>query len=289
MNNEQIETIRKLPTHAERVLASAIMYAEAGIRVVPLRPNTKILPEKSKHDVYSNQHSTNDVELVTNWFKKGGEFEGYNIAISCGMTDGVFVVDIDVEDKQGNKGFANWAALQAEHGYVNTANVKTPSGGAHHFFKWTEGCRPTAGKLAGAIDTRGGKANVCSSHVAAFPSTTKDGKYDWVDAEVIAETPTWIINGIAKNTGAFANVKAPVSTGRGNENVEEDDSFSERVYTLKQLKAMLACINIEDLEYTEWVAVVQIIHSQHPDAGFDIADEWCQNGSRYEKGELEKR
>lgn len=79
---------------------------------------------------------------VESWFGLGGKFRGYNIGLACGKNGGIFAIDVDVEDKKGNKGFLALDMLEQEFGKLPETQIqRTASGGTHYIFQWTQGAK----------------------------------------------------------------------------------------------------------------------------------------------------
>lgn len=103
---------------------SAMTFARAGFRVLPVPPNEKgpNLPEW--------QHkATTDRAQIEKWWE---ENPNYNIGL---LADGFLVVDIDVT----NGGLENWHALTELLEPPPTFTVKTPRGGYHLRYSLPEG------------------------------------------------------------------------------------------------------------------------------------------------------
>ncbi|CAL9962551.1 DNA primase [Vibrio phage K296] len=275
-----IHKIDQLSDFEERVHAAAKLYARNGIYVIPVMPNDKSLPYPVKKYNINYSHASRTQKTIDKWFGEGGLFRGFNLGIACGREGGVFAVDVDVEDKHGNRGYDNLAKLEAEHGALDAPIQETPTGGRHYLYQWTDYAKSSSGKLAKAIDTRGGDADQCKSHIVAYPSVRPEGEYRWTGYGDVPELPKWITGSMGIPWGG--------NTSRGNDEVDEDDL--ETKYTPRQIWKMLECIEIDDLEYDEWLYCLQAIHSQHPDEiGFQMADEFSKRGARYEPNEVALR
>ena len=282
ISNKQIREIDELPEFADRVHRAALAYAREGIYVIPVMKNDKSLPYPKEKYAINYTDATINPETVNRWYGKGGLFRGFNIGIACGNTGGVFALDIDLEDKNGNHGYESLKRLEAQHGKIVAPAQTTPSGGMHYLFKWDESGKSSTGKVAPAIDTRGGSADQCKSHIVAYPSTRGGLPYQWVDVDTdMHSIPPWLSDTMGGSWGAQSMSKS----GRGNEQMDDEDV--ETKYTPRQISKMLDCIQPDDMGYTEWLNVIQAVHSQHPnETGLTLADNWSRRGNRYTPGEV---
>lgn len=275
---QEIHAIDQLDDFADRIHAAAKMYAMRGIYVIPVMPNDKSIPTKKYRFNYS--HASRNAKTIDGWFGEGGKFRGFNLGIACGRRGGVFAVDIDKEDKKGNRGYDSLAFLESEHGTLIAPTQETPTGGRHYLYQWTDFAKSSTGKIAPAIDTRGGDEDQCRSHIVAYPSVRPEGEYRWTSFGEIPEMPRWMTASMGVPWGS--------NSQRGNEEIEEDDV--ETKYTPRQVWKMLEHIDPDGLEYEEWLIVLQAVHSQHPDqTGFKMADKWSQRGARYQPNEVSLR
>ena len=93
------------------------------------------------------------------------------IGLPTGACSGLYVVDIDVDEKVN--GMSAYRALGLPRAEIA---VLTPSGGGHAYFRWPgEGWRNTVGRIAPGIDTRGE-----GGYVIVPPSAAAAGGYWWV-------------------------------------------------------------------------------------------------------------
>lgn len=282
---KKLSKVEHLDDQAERIYQAALVYIEAGYYVLPLDPNKqggKSLPPSSTGVGYAQ--AAKSKRAIDSWFAIGGKFRGYNIGLACGKEGGIFAIDVDVEDKKGNKGFAALEMLEQEHGKLPETQIQhTASGGSHYVFQWAEGAKTSTGKLAKAIDTRGGDEHTCRSHIVAYPSKVQNGGYRMIATNAApAEISAWILESLAKPSTKNKGL------GRGSEEMGDDDI--EDKYTPRQIKKMLDFIDPDELDYEEWLYCLQAVHSQHPNQeGFELADRWSQRGSRYQPNEVSIR
>ncbi|MGI9889070.1 DUF5906 domain-containing protein [Vibrio chagasii] len=285
---EALKQAGEAVTQEDRIHLAARVYLEAGYFLVPLDPKIKggkSLPSSKKGVTY--EHASNSLKTIDKWFGIGGAFRGYNLGIACGRWGGAFVVDVDVVDKHGNKGFESLAMLEEQHGKMPETQIQeSANGGKHFIFQWANGGVKSEGRVAGAIDTRGGEDNRCKSHIVVYPSVRSDtdGEYAMIPTtEAPAEIPLWVLEELTKpkNRGFDGG-------GRGNDEVDDEDVETE--YSPRQIKKMLSHIDPDDLDYEDWLIVLQAVHSQHPNnEGFKLANAWSKRGARYEPNEVEVR
>ena len=270
----EIRDIDRIEDFNTRMHQAALLYARAGIHVVPLRPNSKILPDKRSGINY--QSCSSKPSTMDKWFGEGGKYRGWNLGIVCGRDEGVFAVDLDLHGRAN--GLETWAELTKDKELV-CPTQQTPTGGRHLLTGWRENLTSSSGKLGPGVDTRGGDG-IGRSHIVCWPSETPDGSYSWVEGGEVPDTPQWVSD--AMGVPWFSK------PGRGNEEVGETDE--ERQYTITQITAMLDHIDPNICSYEEWLFIGQAINSQHPNKdGLECWDAWSANGERYVAGECHKR
>lgn len=278
INLSKICDIEAIKDRDAKVLAAAVMYAEQGFYVVPIRPNGKALPGKSHN--FNYVHASRNPKVIVKWFGPSGKYEGWNVGLATGRKDGTFVVDLDTHgEENGINVFSEMVPSDYEfHGPVQT----TPSGGKHLVYQWREYATNSAGKLGKAIDTRGGTIDECKGHIVAWPSIVDGVEYKWDQGGKVEPVPDWIMTKMGKPWQKVGD------GNRGNENVGFGDV--EDKFSLEQILSMLSVIQPDDLSYDEWLEIGQAIHSQHPTGeGLNLWDDWSQEGERYEKGECHSR
>lgn len=181
----------------DSILAAAIDYAKAGLRVLPVygvdssgacacgNPHCQAA---GKHPSISawQQHATSDLQQVRTWFSSSAP---QNIGVATGR--GLLVLDLD-----GEAG-AEWIRVR---NVPLTWVTRTGSGGLHYWFKLPPGAtyRNTARKLAPGVDTRAD-----GGQVIAPPSRNARGDYQWLvspaDTE-LAPAPEWLLALLAENS-----------------------------------------------------------------------------------------
>ncbi|WP_324654071.1 bifunctional DNA primase/polymerase [Georgenia sp. H159] len=104
---------------------AALAYAQAGVPVLPCRPNGKApLTQRGFHD------ASRDSRQVRAWWQRWPEA---NIGLPTGAPSGVDVVDIDMRD--GDSGFAGFERARKAGLVASWAClVRTPSGGIHAYY-----------------------------------------------------------------------------------------------------------------------------------------------------------
>lgn len=194
----------QLDVNVKTNMEAAIRYADAGLPVFPLHTPGKSggcscgNPEcKSigKHPRTFNgvKDATTDPAVIKKMWRK---WPDANIAIACGKSAGICVVDVDPI----HGGDKSLAILEEQHGKLpETLRSRTGSGGSHIFFKYTDeeykNCN--RGEIAEGIDF---KAE--GGYIVAVPSLHQSGnRYEWIcaDMDKIADLPAWIKEKVSKN------------------------------------------------------------------------------------------
>jgi hypothetical protein len=131
--------------------AAAYACSRLGLRVFPLVPGTGTPALKAWPD-----YATTDVDQIREWWT--WDYPGYGVGIACGPESGVWVLDIDM--KKGVDGFASLLDLRLARReydmepFTRTMVVTTPSGGAHMYFRWTEGVVNSTSRIGPGLDVR---------------------------------------------------------------------------------------------------------------------------------------
>lgn len=266
-----------------QVYLAAKEYAKQGMYVLPLRQNSKFLPEQKYGITYGSASRT--TATIEKWFHPTeGKYAGWNIGIATGRKGGVFVIDVDRHGKKD--GFVSLDKLESKNSKLVAPTQATPNGGMHLIFLWQENALSSTNKIGEGIDTRGGTEDACKGHIVAFPSVINNKKYMWTDGGEVEDVPKWIMErmGVSWRPNRIVDGKG----GRGNENVSDEDV--EQEVPVDQLERMLKYIDPDELSYDEWLRVGQAINTQHPDdKGLEIWDNWSKGGSRYKPNECKIR
>ncbi|HEU5254614.1 MAG TPA: bifunctional DNA primase/polymerase [Vicinamibacterales bacterium] len=172
------------------LLACALAYAKRGWKVFPCQPGGKkplgaLVPQGLKE-------ATDDPSQTQRWWTEKPEA---NIGIRTGRVSGFFAIDIDAQ----HGGLASWAILTDKHGEIRTANVRTPSGGMHLYFRCSEKViKNSVSKIAPGIDVRGENA-----YVVGAGSRTTVGDYLWSENVSIVDPPRWLLQLVAATDRQF--------------------------------------------------------------------------------------
>lgn len=186
-DTSQRERASQYPDAAWTEKRAAHWYGERGFKVFPVGADKlPLIKEWPKT-------ASSDPAQIDRWWSK---FPNANIGVLCGPASNLAVIDIDV--KGGAKGAESAAALEDEHGpYASGLMVRTPSGGSHHWYAYSEApFNSNAGRAAEAIDLRSGNADGSGSGYVLVPPSIIDGKrYVWERFDT--DGPSTIPNGLA--------------------------------------------------------------------------------------------
>lgn len=153
---------------SETMLDAALHYAEMGLAVFPLAEGTKIPCIQGGF----TKATTDPEQIRAFWAVR----PMCNIGIATGgMSNGLVVVDVDLDNDKGEDGYIALKAWESEHGELpETACATTPRGGMHLYFQSDEPFGSTVNKDKG-IDVRSD-----GGFVVAPPSVREDGRaYEW--------------------------------------------------------------------------------------------------------------
>jgi hypothetical protein len=137
-------------------LIAALAAANAGLPVFPVRVSKKPDGGKLAKPLTTWKHgglgkaATTDATQIKKWWRKWPD------AVPGAATGGVFVVDLDRDEKKGPPGEEAYRDLGLDPDEADLI-VLTPSGGRHLYFDGAEGLTISAGRsgIAPNLDTRG--------------------------------------------------------------------------------------------------------------------------------------
>lgn len=169
---------------------AAYACSRFGWRVFPLRTDTGT-------PVFTQwpERATTNVDQIREWWT--GEYARNGVGIATGPESGIWVLDIDVKDADG---FSSLRELTRANGstvdvFTRTMTVRTPSGGAHLYFRWDDasasegGIRNSAKALAPGLDVRGIRGYVRAPEVGAYRIVERDG----VKITTLVSAPEWLV------------------------------------------------------------------------------------------------
>ncbi|WP_172592496.1 bifunctional DNA primase/polymerase [Nitrosomonas supralitoralis] len=216
----------------KQLLDSALFYAEKGLPVFPLiAGGKKPLPgSRGFHE------AATDKNQIYQWWKD----KAYNIGLNCGMID---IVIIDIDNKNGVDGFANFEAWLNGRELPHTIRVKTRSGGQHIYFKGA-GIKSGQGIPCAGVDIRamGGYVVMPPSYVAE-DGKAGAGNYSFIEDEAksILAMPAWLHAELLsdKNTGK-KNREVLVKTTQPKKIIKSHDFPPTRENAIKLRNAVKA-------------------------------------------------
>jgi hypothetical protein len=177
------------------VIRSALTLAKKGLPVFPCVP-------RGKYPAVATglKAATIDEFIIRQWWQ---QIPDANIGIATGIPSGVFVVDVDGIDAEGEL-----RKLETQYGALPPTIEIITARGRHVWFKMPDTpIRNSAGKLAAGLDVR-----ATGGYVLVPPSVHPTGrKYEWsVDcAGTIAAAPHWLLKRITHTNGAGTNATPP--------------------------------------------------------------------------------
>ena len=150
-------------------------YANKNWYIFPCLPGGK-----KPITTHGLKDATTNIVQIKEWDKKN---PNANWAVRTGKESGIFVVDVDVTIG----GMENWGKLVEINGIPETAQVRTPSGGIHFYFRILDyEINNSTGSLPDGIDIR------ANGGYALLPGVSKD-YYLINNFDLIAEPPEWLI------------------------------------------------------------------------------------------------
>lgn len=256
--------INAMTTESEPIpfYESAQAYAGMGWGVFPLVRGEK---RPATHNGFKS--ASVDAGDIERWWGRG---QRQNLAIATG--NGLLVVDVDV--KSGIDGFASLKKLEAELGTLpDTLTATTPSGGKHLFFRYLpELSVPCRNPFVEAVDVKSD-----GGYVAAYPSQTATGSYQWENRLPIAELPEKWLNRLRRHT----HQQQPAQGTR-----KRDYSSPDKRKLLRELQDALQVLDAAP--YQDWIKVGMALHSLGDD-GFSLWDTWSQSAKNYDAGAVHSK
>ena len=244
-----------LPWGESALLRSALHYASCGIEVLPVKAGTKEpLTQHGFHD------ATTDEEVIREWWAR------WPTANVGGRPRGLGLV-LDVDPRNGGDiGYANW---EADHGCHDTATAATGGGGRHVWFA----CGPVKNTKYGQGDRYVGIDIISATGYVIMPPSQhpSGGRYDWLDTEELMPE-------VAPLPSSFSmpeRYEAPWNKAK-----REHALTPAPKAQMLDVKRALGHMD-PDMDYADWIAVGQAVHSQCWEEGFDLWAEWSKGGMKY--------
>lgn len=184
------------------MLLDALGYAERGWAVFPLAPGSKLPLIPKARGGHGFHDATVDPDVIAKWWKRAPRA---GIGIRTGAGSGLLVLDVD-----GEAGERSLTELVSNNGALpDTLVARTGRGGRHFYFAYPDGTvRNSAGRLGDGLDTRGE-----GGYVVAPPTPVKDGSYQWLNADVVADPPRWLVDKLVRRNRPLPHVSVPKSLG----------------------------------------------------------------------------
>jgi len=171
------------------VLTAALEYAAIGLRVIPLRPRTKVPCFRDWPRL-----ATCDPEVLTRWLCRSPES---NLGVVTG--GGLIALDLD----RGSGGLRSFARLTRGRDVPRTAEALTGDRGKHLLYRVPPGVavRNAQGVLPG-VDVRG-ERGLIAVEPSLHPKTGRE--YTWLvhPGQGIADAPSWLVEVLA-TAGSWA-------------------------------------------------------------------------------------
>ncbi len=183
--------------------------------------------EKKPTSKHGRNDATCDEPTIRQFFKNGAQ-----IGVATGSESGLFVLDVDLDEKRGINGYETLEYLEGIHGKLPpTPSQKTGRGGTQYLFKYQEGLKNSTSKIGAGIDTRGQ-----GGYIVVAPSRNTNGPYEWLVSPrdvPLADVPEWLIEALKETEKPQETHTAP--------------NGEDRPYCLKMLgRAMANCATAAD-------------------------------------------
>ncbi len=193
----------------EKPLDAALMYAEYGFRVAPVKPESKV---PSITD-WTNA-ATTDEATIRGWWEARPD---HGVCIVTGRESGIWVLDVDVSE--GKQGVETLQALLDEYNggekLPATLTARTPSGGLHFLFAYPDDCEihnSASNRLGPGLDVRGE-----GGQINAVPTKRGEYSYRWANkrapwSAAVLPAPSWLVD-LVKDEEREAQTGELVPTG----------------------------------------------------------------------------
>ncbi len=119
----------------------------------------------------------------------------YNIGIKTGTPSGIFVVDLDVNNK--HNGIESWRQLEEKYGEIKTFTVASGGNGQHKYFKLPANLKiPSGTDVLKNFSYPGIDIRAEGGYIVAPPSLHRSGKrYEELsDIDHMADAPGWLLD-----------------------------------------------------------------------------------------------
>jgi len=158
----------------ETVVAAALAYAEQGLPVFPCK-NEPANPKQHKKPLtrHGFKDAKTDAGTIRRWWER---WPSALIGMPTGNSTGIAVLDID--KKNGKDGFVAVPDWEQRTPVI----ARTPSGGAHLYFKTAAGLYCTDSVIAPGVDTRGD---------GGYAIVPPSAGYTWANGADFATLPPW--------------------------------------------------------------------------------------------------
>jgi Bifunctional DNA primase/polymerase, N-terminal/Primase C terminal 2 (PriCT-2)/D5 N terminal like len=236
------------------MVAHALRYAQLGLSVFPCKRKDKAPPVERGFKA-----ATRNEQQIKDWWAR---WPNAMIGVPTGSSSGIDVIDIDVKPQEFIDGFSflpQWESL-------SPLIVRTPSGGAHIWFKSDGKVRNSTDRLGPGIDTRGD-----GGYVIVPPSRNIDGAgYEFLrggidELENLPSFPARLLSRISQK-----------HSGQGRTEPEAD---------LERVAAAMAVIPNDDLGWDDWKRLGLVIFraTSGTGKGLQIFDQWSRKSSKYDE------
>lgn len=189
-------------------LEHAHVYAQLGLRVLPIKPGSKRPPMREWVEA-----ATTDAAMIRNWFT-GPLYSDHGVGLAMGRQPNgvtIFALDVDEHDPACSGG-ETLADLEAEHGPLpDTVRSITGSGGMHLLFAVPDDRVVRNGVAGDGLDVRGEGGQIV---VAPSVHPATGALYEWEDGCApwecdIAVAPAWLLDLVADGVSPAPSATNP--------------------------------------------------------------------------------